>query len=383
MERKNLYAGVLVGLCGVAANAQQFGGAMSFDGVNDQVVSNANFDTTRLTVEGWVNVTNLPQHSCGFAAWGRNSDASWEIGLGEGSVAFAINWNKPTEKRFLASEAFKLGEWTHIAVTYDDTFARLYINGDLVHQSEFNMPILAAGTGGRMALNNQFPGVNEFGEAIFDEVRIWNVARSQDEIRCAMSHEINPATAGLMAYYRFNEPIVDGQTVTDVSLSGRDATLGESSGTGGDDAIRVASTAPYQCLMPAILPEDVLRGPGCGASMLFTACGEGTIQYQWYHGTELVPGATDPAMLFTNLTFPEAGVYTCIAFGDCGIAISPPATLSVCVADFDCSGFIDGDDLLQFFGAWDQSELASDFDDSGGVDGDDVIIFMNAWEAGC
>ena len=383
MNASRLLAALAASIPCAHALAQDFGNAVWFDGVNDQVVSTANFDTTRLTVEAWVYLIDLPQGSCGLAAWGRNSDAAWEVGLGNGSVAFAVNWNKPTEKRFLAENLFNLQTWTHIAVTYDDTFARLYINGDLVHSAEFNMPILPAGPGAIMALNNQFPGINELGQTIFDEVRIWNLARSQDQLRCAMSHEIDPATPGLLAYYRFNDPLPGSQAIADSSPAGRGATLGSSPSTGSDDPVLVASAAPFQCLTPSYQPVSTLRGPRCSMSMSFEACGEGTIQYQWYHAAAPIPGATSPILVRTNLTLADSGNYTCIAFGDCGIEISDDAYLTVCVADFDCTGTIDGDDLVDYFAAWDQNDSICDVDDSGGVDGDDVIVFMTTWESGC
>lgn len=373
----------LAGLWGSAAMAQDFGNAMWFDGVNDQIVSTANFDTTRLTVEAWVYVIDLPQGSCGLAAWGRNSDAAWEVGLGEGSVAFAINWNKPTEKRFRADGVFHMQQWTHIAVTYDDTFARLYINGDLVHQSEFSMPIASAGVGASMALNNQFPGVNELGETIFDEVRIWSTARTESEIRCAMWHEIDPGTAGLMAYYRFNEALPGGQSVPDTSPAGRAAVLGASVSGGSDDPQRVLSSAPHRCLSTVSQPVSQLRGPGCSVALFHDVCGEGAITYQWYHGADAMPGETSALLELDGLTFDDAGAYTCVASNACGGEVSDSATLEVCIADFDCTGAVDGDDLLEYFGAWDQNDAVCDVDASGGVDGDDVIVFMGAWESGC
>jgi hypothetical protein len=54
-----------------------------------------------------------------------------------------------------------------------------------------------------------------------------------------------------------------------------------------------------------------------------------------------------------------------------------------CPSDFDQSGSVDGDDVIGFFAAWDNGDIAADFDQSGSVDGDDVIGFFAAWDAGC
>jgi hypothetical protein len=51
-----------------------------------------------------------------------------------------------------------------------------------------------------------------------------------------------------------------------------------------------------------------------------------------------------------------------------------------CFADYNGDDGIDGDDVIAFFGDWDNSVLCADVDASEGVDGDDVIVFFGAWD---
>lgn len=51
-----------------------------------------------------------------------------------------------------------------------------------------------------------------------------------------------------------------------------------------------------------------------------------------------------------------------------------------CFADYNNDGGIDGDDVIVFFGDWDQNQICADCDGSEGVDGDDVILFFSAWD---
>lgn len=53
------------------------------------------------------------------------------------------------------------------------------------------------------------------------------------------------------------------------------------------------------------------------------------------------------------------------------------------LADFDFSGSLDGDDVILFFAAWDESDDLADLDLQNGVDGDDVILFFCWWDEGC
>ncbi|MFZ4573662.1 MAG: hypothetical protein ACOYN0_04650 [Phycisphaerales bacterium] len=54
-----------------------------------------------------------------------------------------------------------------------------------------------------------------------------------------------------------------------------------------------------------------------------------------------------------------------------------------CRADFTCDGRADSDDVIAFFGLWDQGALGADFDADADVDADDVIAFFAEWDAGC
>lgn len=54
-----------------------------------------------------------------------------------------------------------------------------------------------------------------------------------------------------------------------------------------------------------------------------------------------------------------------------------------CPADLDCTGGIDGDDIIAFFAAWERGDLAADINADAEVDGDDVTDFFARWDVGC
>lgn len=100
-----------------------------------------------------------------------------------------------------------MGEWNHAAVTFDGTVWRLYLNGRLESTS---------GTGGEVpewvsiqhaalgsALNSTGTPEGAFC-GYMDEVRIWDYARSGNEIAASMNHEILSG-GGLRARYGFDQ----------------------------------------------------------------------------------------------------------------------------------------------------------------------------------
>ncbi len=112
-----------------------------------------------------------------------------------------------------SNTAIKLNEWTNIAMTYDGSNFNLYINGVLdssqaVTDAPFmnNYPVKI----GTELDNNYSPFKGEI-----DEVRIWNVARTQSEIQTNLEKSLTGKESGLVAYYNFNED--SGNVITDIS----------------------------------------------------------------------------------------------------------------------------------------------------------------------
>ena len=94
--------------------------------------------------------------------------------------------------------------WYHVAATYDGSSIKLYINGCLVADSTHSGTIVtndfvsAIGTRSGSPLTDHYRG-------LVDEVRIWNVARTQSQIANNMNNLANPTTEpGLLAYYKFD-----------------------------------------------------------------------------------------------------------------------------------------------------------------------------------
>ena len=129
--------------------------------------------------------------------------------------------------------------WVHIAVTYDGTTLRMYIDGvfDADTVAQFGQPNLAdLRIGTSSNCDNSFEG-------LIDEVRIWNVTRSPSDIAQNYNKLVDPNSTGLVGYWNFNESIAD-QNVFDISPLANDGTLGFSSAVADHDPTRVLATWP-------------------------------------------------------------------------------------------------------------------------------------------
>jgi hypothetical protein len=124
------------------------------------------------------------------------------------------------------------------------------------------------------------------------------------------------------------------------------------------------------------------------ASMTVVGMGASPFQYQWRkNGVEINsldnPTASSPDFILESVSAADAGRYDCVISNPCGSVLSASADLSICPADFNCDGGVDGGDVNDFFGQWESGGQPADMNEDGGVDGQDVWAFFEHWENGC
>ena len=110
---------------------------------------------------------------------------------------------------------FKTNQWYHIALVVDGSKTTAYVNGKKI--TEFNSP---------GSLRTFYIGKSwSEGRGIvarFSELRLWNVARTAEQIKDNM-YEVNPTESGLYAYWKMNE--VKENKIPDASGNDRDLIL--------------------------------------------------------------------------------------------------------------------------------------------------------------
>ena len=122
----------------------------------------------------------------------------------------------------IGSPPLELDRWTHVAIVRDlpDGGLRWYFNGELVREVAAMFP--TAVTGAQPALIGN--GYTEGYAGCIDEVRVWNIARSQSEIQSTLNTRLGGAEPGLAGYWPFEEG--NGGQTADLSPAGNTGTLG-------------------------------------------------------------------------------------------------------------------------------------------------------------
>ena len=214
---------------------------LDFDGSNDYVtVSNSSSlqISTDITLEAWIKLDNLSGSKIIIVKTNDGSAAGMSYSLrvpssgnvvrlaigggsgvdfdGEGSVTETID-----------SPSLTSGIWYHVAGVRNGTTMTLYLNGDSVATSSISSNFINVNSA---SLNiGYFPSYGQYFDGQIDEVRIWNDARTQAEIKENMYVELSGSESNLIAYYSMNDG--SGTTVTDNSSNSNNGTMANMDGS--------------------------------------------------------------------------------------------------------------------------------------------------------
>jgi hypothetical protein len=137
----------------------------------------------------------------------------------------------------LTTSTYAIGTWHHVAATFDASNTILYVDGV---QAASMVTTGSLVTNTKVLTFGRFSGGTTSNLAgSLDEIRLWNVARSQAQIQAGMNSNLAGGEAGLAGYWRCNE--LSGQTVTDSTSNNNNGTLGATSTVSTDDPARVSA----------------------------------------------------------------------------------------------------------------------------------------------
>lgn len=218
--------------------------ALMFDGIDDQIVVEDKDMLSggigkSITVEAWIKPSEVSGTRPIIQKFFDNDWKDWGIQIKNSGVEVATE-NSGDNWVLLAGDIVP-DVWTHVAFTFDNStdLVRLLINGVEVGNKQLrkNMP----NTKAPIRFGHHAYSSNGF-EGEIDEVRIWNVPRSVEDIASLMSAQMAGDEEGLIAYWQMNEG--EGQLVNDGAGNRNLGILGVDSAADSADPIWIISTAP-------------------------------------------------------------------------------------------------------------------------------------------
>jgi len=234
------------------------GSTLKFDGLDEYIEipdSPTLHSDRQLTVSGWFKADTLNRGWQNIVWKGNSPDCTTgcenrEFGLWLGDSGSLNFHSAPVSmigsgNLLLTTPTFAVpGRWYHFAavIDADENYMRVYIDGELIAERTYDPSGIRDTTGPLMFGQN--PGGDGNGRERFggqlDEVSIWGMALTQEEIRENVHRSLTGVEAGLRAYYGFDSGV--GQTLYDYSGHGNYGTLG--GGVAEQQPQWVESTAP-------------------------------------------------------------------------------------------------------------------------------------------
>ena len=141
-----------------------------------------------------------------------------------------------------STSALTPNEWTHIAVTYDQTNKKFYING--AEDASYAFTGAIASSTGAVSLGRPGSSASECYDGLLDDVRLWNIARTQAEIQETMNTTLPGAMPGLLGYWRF-DAVEDLGAGSDGEDDIRDYSGNDQHGDSGTGAVSLTQSVFY------------------------------------------------------------------------------------------------------------------------------------------
>ncbi len=321
MKKLLLTAIVFVGLLNTGQSQ-----SLNFDGTND-LVSVGNVLPASYTKEGWVYLKSTATVS-NLISGGSDGDHALYAPSGKLSAGHNGTYNYVSD-----ASALTLNTWYHVALTYDAVTQtmKLYKNGILISTAT-SVPAYSGGN--MIRLSSYGPGGGNGINGNMDEVRVWNVVRTANEIVDNMNCSLSGSIAGLVINYNFNQGTPGGNntgvtTLNDISGNGNNGTLNNFALTGATSNWDTDVTLPTPPVA-AISINSSVSSACSGSSVSFTATptnGGTTPSFQWKKNSI---NAGSNSNTYSDNTLVSSDVISCILTSSILCANTPTSnTISI------------------------------------------------------
>jgi hypothetical protein len=278
--------------------------ALDFDGTNDNVLINSNSSlniTTSITLEAWIYATKNSGVQNVICKSSNSSNNGYIFPrTDDGWNNFVIYLHLNGGWKTVSYPYPALNEWHHLAATYDGSNIKLYLDGSLVKTQAATGTITV--NSNSLSIGNQ-PGFNEYFGGTADELRVWNVARTQSDIQSDMYNELAGNEAGLVAYYNCNEGTPAGNNTSITSLT--DKTSNANNGTLNNFSLTGATSNWVDGASPLIYDGTSSLKASSSAYAIKQAYPSSTDGYYWIKNSNINSG--NPFQIYADMTTDGGG----------------------------------------------------------------------------
>ena len=170
----------------------KFGGGLQFDGVNDYLTvlnsASLNLSGNAMTLSMWINPSGGGGDQVPFAKFwsGTMSSPFYQYGveLDGGTTPHMYFGTASGLVGASMGSPLAVGQWSHLAIVFDGSQVRFYVNGNFVSSAPLAASITARDSLLQMAADAR---PSQFFRGSLDDVRLYNRAQSQSEVTSDMN----------------------------------------------------------------------------------------------------------------------------------------------------------------------------------------------------
>ncbi len=199
--------------------------AIQLDGVDDYLWTPfSNYTFANYTIEMWINSADYLANEM-YVSIRQNKEVilgGWAV---DGSFTNSTAGLMPLQANSGPGSVLSPGSWHHVALVYNGSERIYYIDGIMVATIPTTGSLVTnSAYAYGLTIGANWTGGGQYTNTAFEDVRIWETARTQTEINANVVSNLTGNEPGLLAYYRFDDG-VGSTTVTDLTGNGNDLTL--------------------------------------------------------------------------------------------------------------------------------------------------------------
>jgi hypothetical protein len=238
------------------------GNALDLDGNNDyiEIADDNSLDlTNNYTIEAWIKPTHFNARNGIVSKYQTPSADGYYLRLNPDSPHTGLNFDGMQT----ANGILEANKWYHVAAVNDNGTRKLYLNGEL--QSLSGTANTVQSNDDKLCIGVDYLEQARHFHGEIDEVRLWNIARTESEIRENINLTSTGMEPGLISYWQFN---ASSGTFAEEPVSGNNGTLKnmhDNDWVSSNIAVGVGTSTTQ-----TVSATGIVDFPGTGISIDFT-----------------------------------------------------------------------------------------------------------------
>ena len=209
---------------------KQDNSSLVFDGVDDSVSFGSevgNFQNNDFTAEFWINTTATDARALIGKREICDHDSFWNTQIINGKVSLVVDHDRFGSRFYGVSSNTEVndGEWHHVAVTRKDATLSVFIDGQFDNSFTGSETANLSNSAPLIVGEHVCAGLDsrEEYQGIIDNIRLWGIARTSEEIEADFDKDLTGNELGLIGNWEFDRQT--GNIAVDSSENNNDGII--------------------------------------------------------------------------------------------------------------------------------------------------------------